>query len=135
MQGEAGCYNLAGGLFPGNQMVEEVMGMEKVCKASDVPKAAMKGFTVKGRQVLVANIDGSFYAVNALCPHMNGYLPSGRLEKNELVCPKHGARYDVMTGRLMKNVPAVMRMATGRGSRDLQTFKVKVEADDILVDI
>jgi 3-phenylpropionate/trans-cinnamate dioxygenase ferredoxin subunit len=115
--------------------VLEVMVMEQVCKASDVPKAAMKGFTVKGRQILVANVDGNFYAVDAICPHMNGYLPSGKLEKNEVVCPVHRARYDVMTGKLMNNVSVIMRVATGGGARDLQTFKVKVEADDILVDI
>ena len=116
-------------------MLVEVTGMEKVCKVSDVPRAAMKGFTVKGRQILVANVDGKFYAVDAICPHMNGYLPSGKLEKSEVVCPVHRARYDVTTGKLMKNVPAIMRIATGGGARDLQTFKVKVEADDILVDV
>lgn len=109
--------------------------MEKVCKVSDVPKATMKGFAVKGRQILVANVDGSFYSVDAICPHMKGYLPSGKLEQNELVCPKHGARYDVVTGKLIKNVPAIMRVATGRGSRDLQTFRSAVESDDVIVDI
>jgi 3-phenylpropionate/trans-cinnamate dioxygenase ferredoxin subunit len=109
--------------------------MEKVCKASDVPKAAMKGFTVKGRQILVANVEGNFYAVDAICSHMKGYLPSGKLEKNEVICPVHRARYDVRTGKLMKNVPAIMRVATGGGAKDLQTFKVQVEADDILVDV
>ena len=76
--------------------------MEKVCKVSDVPKAAMKGFTVKSRQILIANVDGNFYAVDAICPHMNGYLPSGKLERNEVVCPVHRARYNVATGKLVK---------------------------------
>jgi hypothetical protein len=40
-----------------------------------------------------------------------------------------------MTGKLTKNVPAIMRVATGRGSRDLQTFRVTVESDDVVVDI
>jgi len=109
--------------------------MEKVCKAFDVPKAAMKGFTVKGRQILVANVDGNFYAVDAVCSHMSGYLPNGKLKKNEVVCPVHGARYDVVTGKVVKNVPAVMRLATGGGAKDLQTFKLKLEADDMLADI
>jgi nitrite reductase/ring-hydroxylating ferredoxin subunit len=109
--------------------------MEKSGKVSDVPKAAMKGFTVKGRRVLVANVDGSLYAVDAICSHMNGYLPSGKPEKNEVACPVHRARYDVTTGKLVNNVPAVMRMATGGGAKELQAFKAKVEADDILVDI
>src|SRR5512136_1521861 len=130
-----GWYDVGRSVLSEQSMVVEVMDMEKVCKVSDVLKASMKGFTVKGRQILVANVDGSFYAVDAICPHMNGYLPSGKLEKNEVVCPVHRARYDVVTGKLMKNVPAIMRVATGGGSTDVQTFKVKVEADDVLIDI
>jgi len=111
------------------------MAVEKVCKTTDVPKTEMRGFTVKGRQVLVANVDGTFYAVEALCPHMSGYLPSGKLEKSEVVCPVHRARYDVTTGRLVKNVDTLVKMATGHGGKDLRTYGVKVESDDILIDM
>jgi len=109
--------------------------VEKVCSTTDIPKATMKGFTVKDRQILVANVDGTFYAVDALCPHMNGYLPSGQLEKNEVVCPVHRARYDVTTGKLVKNVDTLVRLATGHGGKDLHTYNVKVEANDILIDV
>ena len=111
------------------------MAVEKVCKTVDIPRATMKGFTVKGRQILVADVDGYFYAVDALCPHMNGYLPSGKLEKGEVVCPVHRARYDITTGKLVKNVDAIVRLTTGHGGKDLHTYNVKVEADDILIDI
>jgi len=109
--------------------------VERVCGTADVPIATMKGFTVKDRQILVANVGGTFYAVDALCPHMSGYLPSGKLEKNEVVCPVHRARYDVTTGKLVKNVDALMRLATGHGAKDLQTYNVKVEVNDILIDV
>ncbi len=109
--------------------------MEKVCKATDIPKASMKGFTIKDKQILVANVDGVFYAVDALCPHMNGYLPSGKLEKNEVVCPVHRARYDVITGKLVKNVDTLVRVATGHGGKDLKAYSVKVESNDVLIDI
>jgi nitrite reductase/ring-hydroxylating ferredoxin subunit len=92
-------------------------------------RVGMKGFTVKDRQILVANVDGTFYAVDAICPHMNGYLPSGKLEKNEIVCPVHRARYDIATGKLVKNVDALVRVATGHGGKDLQTYSVKVETE------
>jgi nitrite reductase/ring-hydroxylating ferredoxin subunit len=111
------------------------MAVEKVCKTADIPKAEMRGLTVKGRQVLVANVDGTFYAVEALCPHMSGYLPSGKLEKSQVVCPVHRARYDVTTGKLVKNVDALVKVATGHGGKDLRTYSVKVESDDILIDI
>lgn len=109
--------------------------MEKVCKTSDVAKAAMKGFIVKEKQILVANIDGQFFAVDALCPHMNGYLPSGKLENGEVVCPVHRARYDVKTGKLVKNVDMLVKMATGHSAKDLKTYPVKVEGADVLIDI
>jgi hypothetical protein len=48
--------------------------MEKVCNTSDVIKATVKGFIMKGKQILVANVDGHFFAVNATCTHMIGYL-------------------------------------------------------------
>jgi nitrite reductase/ring-hydroxylating ferredoxin subunit len=66
---------------------------------------------------------------------MNGYLPSGKLENKEVVCPVHRARYDITTGKLVKNVDTLVKMATGHGAKDLNTYTIKVEADDILIDI
>jgi nitrite reductase/ring-hydroxylating ferredoxin subunit len=109
--------------------------MEKVCKTTDVAKAAMKGFIVKEKQILMANIDGQFFAVDALCPHMNGYLPSGKFENGEVICPVHHARYDVKTGKLVKNVDMLVKMATGHGAKDLKVYTVKVEGGDVFIDI
>jgi nitrite reductase/ring-hydroxylating ferredoxin subunit len=111
------------------------MAVEKVCKTSEIPEGGMKGFTVKDRQVLVANVDGTFYAVDAICPHMSGYLPSGMLEKSEIVCPVHRARFDVTTGKLIKNVDTLVKVATGHGGKDLHAYTVKVESDDILIEL
>ena len=109
--------------------------MEKVCKTSDLAKATMKGFTLKDKQILMANIDGNFFAVDAVCPHMNGYLPSGKLENGEVVCPVHRARFDVTTGKLVKNVDTLVKMATGHSAKDLKAYTVKIEGEDILIDI
>jgi len=109
--------------------------MEKVCKTTDVAMAAMKGFIVKEKQILVANIDGQFFAVEALCPHMNGYLPSGKIENGVVICPVHRARYDVKTGKLVKNVDMLVKMATGHSAKDLKVYTVKVEGGDVFIDI
>ncbi len=109
--------------------------MEKVCRTADVDRGALKGFIVKEQQILVANIDGQFFAVDAICPHMNGYLPSGKLENGVVICPVHRARYDVKTGKLVKNVDMLVKMATGHSAKDLKAYAVKVEGDDILIDI
>lgn len=110
--------------------------MEKVCDVSDVPISSMKGFPVKDKYVLIANVDGSFYAVNAICPHMNGFIPVGKLEEKKIIsCPTHGAQYDVTTGKLLKDVDEEIKSATGSGASDLQTYNLSVKDKSIFIDI
>lgn len=109
--------------------------MEKVCNISDVPSGTMRGFTVKYAYILLANVDGNFYAVTAVCPHMGGYIPIGTLEGNIIKCPVHGSQYDVTTGKLVKNVPAALRLVTGGGSNDLKSYPVSVEDETVYVDV
>ncbi len=54
------------------------------------------------QQVLLANINGKFYAIGNLCTHVGGPLDRGKLEGHEVQCPLHGSRFDVTTGQLKK---------------------------------
>jgi 3-phenylpropionate/trans-cinnamate dioxygenase ferredoxin component len=109
--------------------------MEKICKASEIDAGTMKGFMVNQKPILVANLGGNYYAVDSICPHRYGYLPKGKLEKNITVCPVHGAQYDVTTGKLVKDVPGMMKMATGGGASDLTSYKVEIRGDFIFIDV
>ena len=108
--------------------------MEKVCEISDIPKGTMKGFTVKDKQILIANVDGNFYAMDAICSHMYGYLPSGTLERNIVICPVHHAHYDVTSGKVSKDVSAALRLILG-GAKDMQTYKTSMKENQIYVDL
>ena len=55
----------------------------------------MKKVNVNGKVVLIANIDGKFYALNNVCPHSGGSLADGKLNGNVVTCPKHGAQFNV----------------------------------------
>ena len=110
------------------------MCVEKVCQISDIPKGTMKGFTVKNRQILVANVDGNFYAIDAICSHMHGYLPSGTLERNIVICPVHRAQFDVTTGKVSKDVSFALRLILG-GAKDMQTYKISMKENQIYVDL
>ena len=79
-----------------------------------------EGFTAKDKQILIANVDGNFYAMDAICSHMQGYLPSGRLERSIVICPVHHARFDVTNGKVSKDVSAALRLILG-GAKDLPT--------------
>ncbi|MGB9200754.1 Rieske (2Fe-2S) protein [Methanobacterium sp.] len=109
--------------------------MEKVCNVSDLKEGKMRGFTVKNRYILLANVKSNFYAVDAICPHMGGFLPIGSLKNNIISCPVHGSQYDVTTGKLVKDVPTLTKLATGGGSQDLNSFPVTVKDDSIFIEL
>jgi 3-phenylpropionate/trans-cinnamate dioxygenase ferredoxin subunit len=108
--------------------------MEKICSTADVPAGTMKGFTLKGKQILVANTGGSFFAIDAVCSHMQGYLPAGTLSGKTVTCPVHGAQYDLATGNVLKDVPWMMKMATRRQATGLKTYAIEVRDGQLFVD-
>lgn len=51
-----------------------------------------------GTQVAVFNLDGEFFAIGDVCTHDGGELLSGRVEGDQVICPRHGARFCIRTG-------------------------------------
>ncbi len=103
-----------------------------VAKTSEIPVGEMKKFTLQGQEVLVANVAGNFYALGARCTHKNGDLSRGTLEGNVVTCPNHGAQFDVTTGKVV-SPPKVGPFHPK--IQDKQTYQVKVENQDILVQL
>lgn len=103
----------------------------KACKVGDVPAGKLKWVKVEGKDVLVANCDGSFYAIGYWCTHEQAGLAGGVLEGTIVTCPDHSAQFDVTSGRVL----------AGPDGDDPSTippepaYKVKVEGDDILVEL
>ena len=71
----------------------------EVAKVHEISDGNMKHVEVDGKDVLVANVDGKFYAISNRCGHMNAMLTMGNLKGNTVTCPFHGARFDVTTGK------------------------------------
>jgi 3-phenylpropionate/trans-cinnamate dioxygenase ferredoxin subunit len=101
------------------------MTMSRVATAADVPPGSVRVFQVNGRSIALANLDGSFYAVDNLCTHDNGPLGEGTLWNGTIECPRHGARFDVKTGAV-KALPAV---------RPVRTYPVRLDGDEVSVDV
>jgi len=71
----------------------------EVANASEISDGKMKHVEVDGKEVLIANVGGKFYAISDRCGHMNALLSMGNLTGNTVTCPFHGAKFDVATGR------------------------------------
>jgi nitrite reductase/ring-hydroxylating ferredoxin subunit len=71
----------------------------EVAKVNEISDGKMKHVEVDGKEVLVANVGGKFYAISDRCGHMNALLSMGNITGNTVTCPFHGAKFDVTTGR------------------------------------
>lgn len=109
--------------------------MEKVCSVADLLQGTMRGFTVGGRKVLVANVGGTLYAMDAVCSHMQGDLVRGRLEGKIVTCPVHRAQYDVTTGKVVRNVSWSVKTFTRKIATDLATFRTGVKDGSVFVEL
>ncbi len=72
---------------------------------------------IEDTTVAVFNIDGELYAIEDVCTHDYGQLTGGSIEGNEIVCPRHGAHFDIKTGEAL-SPPAY---------EPVETFPVRVE--------
>lgn len=70
----------------------------KVAKSSDIAPGEGKMVQVKGQNIALFNVDGSFYAIDNACTHQGGPLSEGILEGTTVTCPWHRAKFDVTAG-------------------------------------
>jgi len=70
-----------------------------IAAVSQCPPGTSIERVVGDRIVALANIDGTWHAIDGLCPHQGGPLGKGRLCGAVLTCPWHGWQFDVTTGR------------------------------------
>lgn len=80
-------------------------------KAAEFPAGCARSIQVDGAEVAVFAHDGQRFALGNRCPHTGGPLSLGKIEGGAVVCPWHGARFDLKTGRALcgpvsESVPA-----------------------------
>lgn len=79
-----------------NQLLE-------VAEVGEISLGKMKHVEVNGKEIVISNIGGKFYAMDDRCGHMNARLSMGNISNDGIVtCPFHGARFDVTTGKKIK---------------------------------
>jgi len=71
----------------------------EVAKVDEVPVGRMKQIELDGKEIVIVNLDGKFYALNDRCSHTNAPLSMGHIQDSIITCPMHGARFDITTGK------------------------------------
>lgn len=125
-----------------------------VAKVSDLRPGEMKRVMVNSQRVLLANADGTFYAIKDQCGHQKVALSKGKLDGFSVECPLHFACFDVRSGTLLSgpdfgrvHIPgmeqlgpeamaAMQRVGEIIGdveSEDVPSYEVRVEGDTVLV--
>jgi 3-phenylpropionate/trans-cinnamate dioxygenase ferredoxin subunit len=100
------------------------LSQHPVAKKSAIPPGTTHQVAVDGRSVLLCNVDGDIYAIEDVCTHDGGPLEQGELEGCRIMCPRHGAYFDVTSGAAL-TLPAIL---------PVQTYRVLVDGDDIYVE-
>jgi 3-phenylpropionate/trans-cinnamate dioxygenase ferredoxin subunit len=94
-------------------------------RPSAIPQGALAVVEISGKRIALANVDGVFYAFADACTHEQCSLAEGGLEGTKVVCPCHGAEFDVRTGEVLAP-PA---------KAPLRVYAVRVANDAIEIDV
>jgi 3-phenylpropionate/trans-cinnamate dioxygenase ferredoxin subunit len=97
----------------------------EVARLDEIPEGKVKVVEAEGLRIALCNYGGTIYAIDDVCTHDGGPLGQGELIENEIECPRHGACFDVTTGRVTR-LPAV---------RPVRTYPIAVKDGVITVEV
>jgi anthranilate 1,2-dioxygenase ferredoxin component len=75
----------------------------------EFPPAGIAMIEKNGWRVLIARVDGGYHALNDRCPHAASPLSTGRLRHGVIMCPLHGARFELASGKCLGNAYRAVR--------------------------
>jgi 3-phenylpropionate/trans-cinnamate dioxygenase ferredoxin component len=96
-----------------------------VGRIGDLQPGEKKIVDVEGMAIVLVNLNGTYHALEDVCTHDGGPLGEGELDSGQLVCPRHGARFDILTGAAL-TLPAF---------EPVPKYEVRIENGEILVEV
>lgn len=106
-------------------MPEERYEYVEAAKTEELPVGERLFIEIDDQPIVIFNLDGKLCAIKDECTHDHGPLGEGKLEGNVIVCPRHGARFDICSGKAL-STPAFV---------DTVSYPVRVEGDVIKIGI
>ncbi len=97
----------------------------KVAETTELTAGQAKLVDVGGQPVALFNVAGSYYAIGDSCTHVGGSLSEGTLEGTTVICPLHGARFDITNGQVQ----------TPPANTSVPCYRVEVDGSDIRIEV
>ena len=97
----------------------------RVAKTHEIQPGQVRLINVKDKQIALFNVDDEFFALDNACTHDEGPLAEGEISGHEVICPLHGAKFDIRTGEVL-GPPAYESVAR---------YAVRVTGTDIEVEM
>ncbi|RMH15680.1 MAG: non-heme iron oxygenase ferredoxin subunit [Gammaproteobacteria bacterium] len=94
-----------------------------VGRPEEIPAGQYKVVELDDTQVAIVNYRGAFYAIEDICTHDGARLTGLPLEEDQIVCPRHGARFCVRTGKAV----------TAPAYQDIDCFPVEIRDDGLYI--
>ena len=95
----------------------------KVCEVDELAPGEKKQLDLDGLEVAVFNVEGEYYVIEDVCTHDYSSLDDGELDGDQIICPRHAARFNVKTGEAL----------TAPAYEAIPTFPVRVEGGIVQV--
>jgi 3-phenylpropionate/trans-cinnamate dioxygenase ferredoxin subunit len=103
-------------MFNYSSLAPSQVAFLEIAPADQLPDGERIFLEVEGKSIVLFNLAGTFFAIGDVCSHDNGPVGDGDIEETEIICPRHGARFDIRTGKAT-SLPAV---------RDIPSYPVRV---------
>ena len=101
------------------------MAFMKAASTKDLQPASMIGVEVNGKEILLTNLDGKYFAIGNRCTHLSCLLSDGSLKEGNVTCPCHMSIFNVKTGDVIR----------GPARKPEPMFETKIEGEEILVNV
>ena len=79
----------------------------EIAPASELPNGERLFVEIEGKPIVIFNIAGKYFSIGDVCSHDDGPVGEGDIEGYNITCPRHGAEFDIRTGKVMQ-MPAVV---------------------------
>ena len=97
----------------------------EIAPVDQIPTGERLFVELGGKSIVLINLAGKLFAIGDVCSHDNGPVGDGEIEENEIICPRHGARFNIHTGKAT-SLPAIV---------DIPAYPVRVVEEMVEIGI